>query len=362
LVELSGIDPSTYQPLDIVDAVESEFRDQYLRRVEGSPGFKLFSNATYVERIQGLQAVTAFLFRRMGRTILSFSVGDGALLHAATPDGGVTVARAEWDLARGARSLMRLPAGQLGRWLPTRLSDDEITHWLLNRWLRPYTEFDTLGDRVMATAVLREMLAAMAVDAGIGPGQDIDLIALGPSALDGDSELLLLATLDGLAPNSADGIVSVALDAEGLMAAAGAIATDDPLFAREVVEQDVLTPLATCVVVTGDGQDGELAVRGQIQYPGGEQRRFSVPYGSLHVLPLPEGSAADVTLSPEPGFRIGRSAPGDAVAFAGDHQLFGGRVGIVIDARGRPIQLPEDAETRLARLRSWHTDLGLRLE
>jgi hypothetical protein len=69
-----------------------------------------------------------------------------------------------------------------------------------------------------------------------------------------------------------------------------------------------------------------------------------------------------VTLSPEPGFRIGRSAPGDTVAFAGDHQLFGGRVGIVIDARGRPIQLPEDAETRLARLRSWHTDLGLRLE
>lgn len=359
LVELSGIDPSTYRPAEIVDAVESEFRDQYLRRVEESPGFPLFSTATYVERIQGMQAVTAFLFRRMARTILSFTIGDGALLVLATPDGSITATRAEWDLASGARALLRFPPAQLARWLPYRIAEEDVSHWLINRWLRPNTELETSADRHFAAAGLRAVLAGIAADAGLGAEVETDLIALGATPLDADPALLLLAVLDGLMPNSADGVVSVALDSEGLMVAAGAIATDDPVFAREVVEQDVLSPLATCVVVTGNGEPGELAVRGTMQLAGGEPRRFSVPCGSLHVLPLPEGGAADLTLEPEPGFRVGRAAPGTTASFTGERQLFGGRIGIVIDARGRPLRLPEEPETRLARLRSWHHDLGL---
>ncbi|HET7035926.1 MAG TPA: hypothetical protein VFI42_09625 [Thermomicrobiaceae bacterium] len=362
LVELSGIDPAHYQTDDIIVAVEAEFRDQYLRRIEGHSAFPLLAQATFVERIQALQAVAAFLFRRMGRSVLALSLGDGALLHYAGESGGVTVARAEYDLALNSRALLRTPPSQLARWLPMRWSDDEITQWILNRSLRPFTSLQAISDRFMAAAAAREILALLTRDAGLDQGADIDLIALGPGPLGDDPALAVLTVLDGVLPNSADGIVSIAHDVEGLMAAAGAIASDDPGFAREVVEQDVLTPLATCIVVTGQGEDGELAVRGQIEYAGGETRHFSVPYGSLHLLPLGEGESAQVVVTAEPGFQIGRAGPGETASFTGERQVFGGRVGVIIDARGRPARLPQEPDARIARLREWMNDLGGQLE
>ena len=68
--------------------------------------------------------------------------------------------------------------------------------------------------------------------------------------------------------------------------------------------------------------------------------------------------ALDVTLTPEPGFRIGNHQPGERVEFTGDHTLFGGRVGIVIDARGRPVSIPDDPESRVTLLRAWLNDMG----
>jgi hypothetical protein len=39
--------------------------------------------------------------------------------------------------------------------------------------------------------------------------------------------------------------------------------------------------------------------------------------------------------------------------------LEGGLVGLVIDARGRPLSLPAELEKRQAKLREWHQALGI---
>jgi len=36
----------------------------------------------------------------------------------------------------------------------------------------------------------------------------------------------------------------------------------------------------------------------------------------------------------------------------------GGAVGLVVDVRGRPLQLPDDEEERRNRVRQWHWDMG----
>jgi hypothetical protein len=361
LIELSGIDPADYAVWEIALALETEFRDQYARKIEASPTLHLFANAPFVDRIQATQAVAAFLHRRMSRNVLSLQIGDGTLLHSASKRGGVTVCRVERDFGRGARSLLSLEPEQVARWLPFRWSPEEITQWLLNRALRPTVEAEATTDLFVEAAVQREVIGDLLRGAGVNGAADVDLITVGPGFCADDDGLTLLTILDGVMPHSADGQVTIALDAEGLMPALGAISSRDPGFAREVIEQDFLTPLATIIVVEGRGEDGSLAVRGAVTFAGSEPQRFSVPFGSVHVLPLHEGASADITLTMEPGFQIGNRAGQDTVSFTGDHQVFGGRIGVVIDARGRPIRLPDEPELRATRLRAWLGDVGSQL-
>lgn len=355
-IELSGIDPLEYEPSEIATALESEFHEQYSQRIQSFDSMPALSKARYVDRVRAIQAVASFLHRRMHRNVISLSIDSGSLVYLAANGGGSTVFRAERDLELGARSLLRIPPERITRWMPHRWSAEELTQWILNRALRPFGRPDSTTDSLVESALRRELIVDLMQDAG--DRSDIDLVLVGPSFADQDAGLAALTIIDGIAPQSADGVVTIALDAEGIMAAVGAISTLDPVFARDVIEQDFLAPMTTCVVVNGTSTAGALAVRGEFKLGDGESRRFSVPFGNVHRLDVAESEAVELTLTPEPGFAIGAHAPGEAVAFTGDRKLFGGRVGIIIDARGRPIHLPDDPETRVALLRSWLSDVG----
>ena len=361
-VELSGIDPTEYREIEIAEAVETEMRTQYNARVQAMPGFALLPSMKFVDKVQATQAVVAFLHRRMQRKIIALSIGDGALIHVGLRHGATTIFRADRDLGFSARALIELDAERTRRWLPDDRSDADIRHWLLNRSLRPLTQIDAPADIEMAGAVERELFAALVAETGLEATPDVELIAVEPRFGLRDPARELLAVLDGVMPDPADGLVTVALDVEGLMGAAGTLSTAAPAYAAELIEQDCLSPLASCIVVRGRAEDGALAVRGEIRYDSGETRRFSVPFGSLLALPLNEGESANLTLTPEPEFSIGGRPAGQEVIFEDEHRIFGGEIGVVIDARGRPVELPADPTTRAARLRTWVEDISGRNE
>lgn len=361
-LELSGIDPAEYERSEIALALETEFRDQYERRINDASTFKLLGNARFLDRMQASESVAAFMHRRMRRSILSISGGDGMVLHYASRSTAASLYRADRDLGAGARSLLSIAPERIARWLPFRWSTDEITQWLLNRAIRPQLRPDATTDLVVTSAVAAEMLAEMVQEAGFSTELDVDLIAVGPDIVPSDPGLALLSVLDGIQPSPADGLVTIALDAEGIMAGAGTVALEDPAFAGEVIEQDFLTPLASCLVIKGAGADGALAVRGELTYANGETRRFSVPFGNIQLIPLNEGEAATLSITPEPGFAVGSHPAGERVQFDENHQIFGGKLGVVVDARGRPVSLPDDPEARVGRLRGWFSDLGSSFE
>ncbi|HET9016078.1 MAG TPA: hypothetical protein VFN57_10810 [Thermomicrobiaceae bacterium] len=361
-LDLSGIDPAEYDVREIAAALESELRDEYGRRVAEAPGMRLAASAGFVDRTRAHQAIATFLSRRTQRNVVSVAIADGVGIYGVIGDESIAAARPDLDTGLGARNLITLAPERVARWLPFRVSSDEITEWALNRALRPFAELEAVSDRLVAAAFHREVLATLLTESGLAPGLPIGLMAVGPWFTQPDLTLPLLALLDGLQPDPEDGVCSLAHDPEGLVPAAGAIATDDPVFARDVVEQDVLMPVGTCIVIRGHGAEGALAVRGTITYAGGEERRFSVPYGNIQRLPLGETETATLTLEPDPDFSIGHRVPGQPVVLSGEQQLAGGDLGIIIDARGRPVTLPDDPETRMARLKTWIADLGGRAE
>ena len=356
-LELVGVDPSVHEAASVALALTSELRDRYEDAVRQALLARQRSTLRFVDLIHAVESSVAFTHRRTGQDTLLVRLDDGMLLVWARAGQAATSFHAERDLGPGAAELTRLPPERIARWLPKPYPLESLIEWLLNRSLRPLAELETPDDLLVAAAVLREALLDHASQLGLQPPADFQLIVASGRIAEWPASLVALALLDSLQPIPAEGLVTLALDDVDLLAAAGALASVHTGYARALLEQDALIPLAHCVVVSGSGPDGGLAVRGELRVNGVGQR-FSVPYGSIHLLRLPETGTLELSLELEPGFRVGTGEPGSRVDFDETTGLSWARLGLLIDARGRPLLLPEATEPRLARVASWLTDLG----
>jgi hypothetical protein len=61
-----------------------------------------------------------------------------------------------------------------------------------------------------------------------------------------------------------------------------------------------------------------------------------------------------LTVRPESGFDVGFGGPGKAGAL----RVAGGALGVVLDARGRPLILPGDPAARQEQNHKWLTEVG----
>jgi hypothetical protein len=357
--DLRGIDPDEFSAGEIASALEQELNALFEARVEAQNLVAASAPPRFVSVVRAADLVTRFLARRREQTVLSVSVGDGTSVHRATTAGGDVQLRPEFDLAHNIRSVLALEPRLVTQWLPFALSNEEFTHWVLNRALRPFVVVDAPRDAAIEAAIVTAFLRDMGQEAA---QQSLDLIIGGrPFAEWRAPGLAVMALLNATQPSPTSGLLEVVLDVDGLLPAAGAIGEQSPALAADAVELDLLQPAATVVVVTGAGNEGDLAVRGQLRYAHGEAVRFSVPYGSLHRLPLPEGHEATLSLTCEPRFVIGPHASGEEFTFGEDMPLRGSELGIVIDARGRPLHVASDPSLQAARVASWLEDLGVRV-
>jgi hypothetical protein len=356
-VELMGVDPTTYQPAEVVRAVTSEFRSRVATLL--SAELKALELDRFVDRATALERALAFLVRRADQRVALVDLEQGMLGIWARSEGMLTLYRAGRDLEQGALGLAALGPETIARWLPFPMTEEDILDWLANRVMTASPFLFEWRDQLIATAAVRALVQDLA-SAGPPSGmrEDLTLVVLGPRLAWLPAELALLCALDGFAPLPAGGLVSVALDEADLLATCGALAEIDPGYAATLLERDALFPLAHVIVVAGDAMEGAIAVRGEVR-AGDLVHRFAVPWGSLHVLPFPSGRSAELLVEPEAGVRIGSLEPGVAIEFAGEAALGWTRLGIVIDARGRPLRLPDDPPVRARRIRSWLADLGV---
>jgi hypothetical protein len=78
-------------------------------------------------------------------------------------------------------------------------------------------------------------------------------------------------------------------------------------------------------------------------------------YGSIAVIPLEAGERATLELRPARRFDVGLGEPGRGVTAEAE----GGILGLIIDARGRPLELPADGDRRRELVGEWMTSLGI---
>jgi hypothetical protein len=296
--------------------------------------------------------------------VLGVDVGASSTTIGAAFNGKLqTTVRSDVGSAFGGlRLLSEVKVSSVARWLPFAIQASELEAFVIDKELRPLTIPPDGRELLIEQALAREAIRSIAKLARPswsrlaprGRGQSSLLFerivgaggVIAKATRPGQAALLLL---DALEPT---GVFELLLDVYGLIPALGAAAMSYPLSAVQVIENKGLLSLGTVVVPTGAARPGEVILGLKMSYEGGGDLEVEVAAGTLEVLPLPLGLKATLRLQPRRGIDIGRVRKSIPVE--------GGALGLIIDARGRPLtrHLPSDPELRRELIQQWLWDMG----
>ncbi|UCH34172.1 MAG: glutamate mutase L, partial [Armatimonadota bacterium] len=260
----------------------------------------------------------------------------------------------------------------IARWMPFAVDEGDLRNRLRNKMIRPTTIPHTVEDLLIEQAVAREALRlAFAQHRQLAVGlrgvqrtrsvgevfsQDsggdslVNMMSLGLIIGSGGvlshaprREQAALMMIDAFLP---EGVTELAVDSIFMMPQLGVLAQVMPEVAHEVFRRDCLIPLGTVVAPVGTSKPGADAV--SLSGPQGDS---TVKSGEIRVLPLGAGEEAQITIQPARGLDVGAGGGKPLTA-----RVRGGVVGIIIDARGRPLQIP--STERADMMRRWLRETG----
>jgi hypothetical protein len=296
--------------------------------------------------------------------VLGVDVGASATTIATAFDGRLTQGvYPELGIGSGLARLMKYSSlGSIIRWLHLDIPNDDVHQFLYNKSLYPASIPATAEELVIEQAIARQVMQ-VALKRTIyklngrssqpAPTTGFEPILVSGSVLTRAPNLAqsLSMLLDGLQPS---GVTTVVLDQNHLSPALGAAAAVNPVLTVQVLESSSFLNLGTLISPIGKARPGTPVLRLRMKQQGGNETSIDVKKGTIRLLHLPMGQSADIHLQPLHRFDVGMGGPGRG----GRVRVIGGALGIVIDARGRPIQLPSDPGARRDILNKWRLTLG----
>jgi uncharacterized protein (TIGR01319 family) len=359
------------------EAIHELFLEHVMQQAPGYSKLMTWTSADIMSTPNAVGKIMVTIAEQRGINILGVDIG-GATTDVFSVFGGnyTRTVSANLGMSYSICNVM-LEAGiqNIRRWLPFDIEEYEVRNRLRNKMIRPTTIPQTYEDLLLEQAVAREALRLAFIHhkqlaRGLKGVQQQRTIGEALEQTETGKTLVQMMALDMIigsggvlshAPKRAqaalmmmdayqpEGVTMLAVDSIFMMPQLGVLSTVHPEAAAQVFDRDCLIRLGSCVAPVGQGKEGEPCLT--IEYNGKSE---TFRYGELRVLPLGVGETLQATLKPARGFDVGagRGRPVEAT-------LEGGVVGVVVDARGRPLQLPADDATRRQKLIDWMTALGL---
>lgn len=298
--------------------------------------------------------------------VLGIDVGASATTIAAAFDGELSLGVfPEYGLGIGIPGLLENGSIEdIQRWIPLEVGEEYIRDYIFNKKIHPASLPVSTEDLAIEQALARQAIRRAIFAAEDGFPKKIGRSGIGmlpwfepilatgsvltkaPSA--GQS---LLTLLDAVQPTS---ITTIVLDQSNLAAALGAAAPINPCLSVQVLESSAFLSLATVITPISNTRPGTPILRLHVTYESGDETSFDIKQGTLEALPIPMGEAAKLRLQPLHRSDVGMGGLGRG----GSVRVVGGVLGVVIDARGRPIRLPRDPSRRQDLYKKWLWTLG----
>jgi uncharacterized protein (TIGR01319 family) len=287
-----------------------------------------------------------------GATTDVFSVFDGVFNRTVSANLGMSYSIANVCAEAGMENVLR--------WVPFAMDERQLRNRVKNKMIRPTTIPQTQDALIFEQAVAREALrlaylqhkefatTLKGVQQQRTVGDTFSQQAGGQTIVDNQKLDLLVASggvlshaprmhqtammlIDAFEP---EGVTRLAKDSIFMMPHLGVLAEVHEQAALEVFQRDCLIYLGTCIAAHGLGKPGKTCFRYSIV---GETLRASgeMAFGEIELLPLGPDETAQVVIEPARGFDVGAGRRKRI-----ERQVRGGTVGLILDARGRPLQPP----------------------
>ena len=300
-----------------------------------------------------------------GATTDVFSVFDGTFNRTVSANLGMSYSISNVCAEAGMHNVLR--------WVHFDMDERELRNRVKNKMIRPTTIPQTQEALIFEQAVAREALRLAYIQhkefattlKGVQQqrtvGDTFSQEISGQSIVDNMKLDLLVASggvlshaprmnqtamllIDAFEP---EGFTTLAKDSIFMMPHLGVLAEVHPKAALEVFEKDCLIYLGTCIAAKGQGKPGKPCFKYTIT---GKSLNESgvMNYGDIKLLPLGPDEKVNVIIDPERGFDFG-AGPGKRV----EKTARGGTVGLILDARGRPLRLPEERAACQAMMSKW---------
>jgi len=249
------------------------------------------------------------------------------------------------------------------QWLPIDISADIVRDYMYTKAMYPATIPATTEELAIEQSLARQILylavrqalgnlpKARPPRAGLMPNFDPifasgSVFAAAPTL--GQSLLMLL---DAIQPT---GFSTFILDQGNLLGILGAAAECNTLLPIHVIESGAFINLGAVISPLSNAGAGTLILRARLTYDNGEETMVEAKQGAIEIIPLVVGRTGNLRLEPvgrtDAGIGFGRAYRVDGVQ--------GSALGVVIDARGRPLRLPSDAARRRELLKKWLWTVG----
>jgi len=147
-----------------------------------------------------------------------------------------------------------------------------------------------------------------------------------------------------------EGVTELAVDSVFMMPQLGVLSEHRPEAALEVFERDCIVRLGVCVAPVGSARAGEPCVVVHLE----DGRSAEVAAGSMAVIPLGPGERCEMAVEASGAFDAGAGRGRRVV-----REVSGGEVGVVVDARGRPLVQPGATDAGRTVRRAWEESLAL---
>ena len=333
--------------------LENLYVERKIARLQGVGGLNTWTNVPILPTARSFEKVIRFLSRRYDFNVLGADIGGTTTIIAtAHGDSSGRAVRSDLGIAYSLESILKkVGLETLIGWLPIEMEIEEARTRFLNHMIQPTTVPVTREDARLQQAVAREALTIAARESKLDT-QTPDLVLLtgGVFSSNSDYGALALIALDALQPR---GIFTLAVDALGLAPAFGALAALNTEAAAHVIERDAFVTVGTVIAPVSSNREGQIDLRVQVQQAGSGAINLEVEHGSLELVPLAPGQKASLEVRAAAGVDLGPARRGVFKA-----EVEGGAIGLIIDARGRPISLPSAADKRRDKIQKWLWDVG----
>jgi hypothetical protein len=355
-----------------LDAPQAELAQTYCRvrsqQIPGVAELNTWANGGLVPGATAFSRVIRFLSKEMTtkKGVLGVNLGASAAVVAAAFDGDLSLGvYPQFGLGSHLVEILnQVPAKEILRWLSINLTEDDLRNYIHNKSLYPAGLPATPEEMAIEQALVRQAIysatrqaaggfPAQVISAGEGLLPWFEAMVITGSAIAQAPNLAqsTLMLLDGLQPC---GVTTLVLDQNQIAPALGAAAGVNPLLVVQVLESNAFLHLGTVIAPVGHARPGSPVLRLKMVYESGHTANLEVKQGALEVVPLPVGQTARLQLQPLHRYDVGMGSPGRG----GGLKVMGGALGVIIDARGRPLTLPDDLSRRKELYRKWLWTLG----